>query len=64
MSAGVAGRVLCPAVSRQAYQPGRAAVDAQNRLGELLRRKHGYSLPSGADDVDDSASGQPGYELG
>ena len=64
MPADGAGRVLRPAVTRQAHQPGRGAVEAQNTLGGLLRREHGYDLPSGADDVDHPAGGQPGYELG
>jgi hypothetical protein len=57
MSAGVVARLLCSAVTPQTYQPGRSAIDAQNPLGELLRREHRYNLLSSADDVDYSASG-------
>ena len=64
MSVGVPGRVLRPAVTRQAHQPGRRAVETQNTLSDLLRRQHGYNLLSGADDVDNPAGGKPRYELG
>ena len=62
--AGVLGRVLRPAVSRQAHQPGRSAVEVQDTLSGLPPPEHGYSLLSGANEVDQPTGREPGDELG